>query len=342
VSDLIDAANARRWDGSTPGAYEVWYLTCDHAASDTSYWIRYTLEAPLPGHGDAYACLWFARFDARRPARNFGIHRRFPIAAMTATAAPFAVAIGAGNRVTSASAAGELAGAGHTAAWNLSWTPADRVYRHYPDAMYSGGGRNGTMVHSPNVLVPVSGTITVDGETIALDRDAGGQTHVWGRKHAHEWAWGRCTFRDRPGAVVEAIGAKLMRRGVTLPTLTIIGVRLDDDPGEWILMNQFRHVAFNRSSWDTGRFTFRGATARTRIAGELAARPADMLVAPYEDPDGEASYCANTEAGVGRLTIWRRRGLRWVEEQTLSGRAHFEVGRRSRDPAVTTDHVLVE
>jgi hypothetical protein len=42
------------------------------------------------------------------------------------------------------------------------------------------------------------------------------------------------------------------------------------------------------------------------------------------------------------MTIWRRRGLGWTEEASLVGRAHFEVGGRTRDPAVTKDHVLVE
>jgi len=338
MSADTDAANARRWDGRAPGRYEVWYLTCDHAASDTSYWIRYTLEAPYPGHGDAYACLWFARFDARRPERNFGIHRRFPIATMQATDAPFAVNIAA-NKLTSGSASGALAGDGHAASWELTWTPAPTVHRQLPDVMYARGGVGETTVCSPNVLVPMSGTITVDGETVRLAGDAGGQTHLWGGKHAFAWAWGRCTFRDRPDAVVEALTTRLRRRGVTLPPLTIVSVRLGD---ELIAMNQFRHTVLNRGSWDTGRFAFRARNASTRISCELAARPEDMIVAPYEDPDGEPSYCANTEAGVGRMTIWRRRGLRWVEEATLTGRAHFEVGGRTRDAAVTKDHVRVE
>jgi hypothetical protein len=333
-----DAANVRRWDGTTPGRYEVWYLTCDHAASDTSYWIRYTLEAPHPGHGEPYGCLWFARFDARRPERNFGIHRRFPIAAMTATADPFAVSIAA-SKLTSDSARGELAGDGHAAAWNLEWTPTNGVLRQLPDAMYARGGIAETTVCSPSVITAVTGTITVDGETLHLAGDAGGQTHLWGKKHAFSWAWGRCTFRDRPDAVVEALSVRIRRRGVTLPRMTMVSAWLGD---EHIELNQFRHVLVNRASWDTGRFTFRASNATTRVSGELTCRPEDMVSTPYVDPDGEPSYCANTEAGTGRLVIYRRRGLGWQEEVTLVGRAHFEVGSRTRDPAVGKDHVLVE
>jgi hypothetical protein len=334
----IDAANAKRWDGSTPGRYEVWYLTFDHAPSNTSYWLRYTLEAPLPGHGDPYACVWFARFDARRPERNFGIHRRFPIGQLTATAEPFALAM-AGNKLTSGSAKGELAGAGHAVAWDLGWEPSAKILWQLPDVMYGNGGRGDTTVLAPNPIVAVTGTVTIDGEKLVFASEPLGQSHIWGKKHAHAWAWGRCTFRDRPGAVVEALAVVLRRRGVTLPRLTIATVWLGD---EELQFNQYRHTLVNRATWDTGHFSFRAANTRTRITCELAARADDLIVAPYEDPDGEASYCANTEAGTGRLTIWRRRGLGWSEPEVLTGRAHFEVAGRVRDAAVTKDHVLVE
>ena len=60
--------------------------------------------------------------------------------------------------------------------------------------MYRRGGLGETTVYRPNILVPVSGTITVDGETVQLAGEPGGQTHLWGRKHAYAWAWGRCTL----------------------------------------------------------------------------------------------------------------------------------------------------
>lgn len=334
----IDAANTRRWDGEKPGRYEVWYLTCDHAASDTGYWIRYTLESPYPGHGDPYACLWFARFDARRPERNFGIHRRFPIRSMSANADPFAVSIAA-NALTSSSAKGELAGDGHAAAWNLRWEPSAHVMPFFPGFAYARGGVGETTALSPNPLIRIDGTITVDGETVTLARDAGGQTHLWGKKHAFAWAWGRCTFRERPDAVLEIVAPRIRRGSVTLPQLEFVNLWLGD---EHLALNQLRHQFRNRASWDTGRLTFHAQNATTRVSGEFTCRPDDLILTPYEDPDGEPSYCANSCAGAGRVTIYRRRGLSWREDATLVGRAHFEAGSRTRDPAVGKDHVLVE
>src|SRR5262245_49814751 len=87
--------NVRRWDGARAGHYEVWYLTASHRASRTGFWIRYTLEAPLPGHGEPYGQLWFACFDGDDPSRSFAINRRLPIAEHRAQAEPFTVHMGA-------------------------------------------------------------------------------------------------------------------------------------------------------------------------------------------------------------------------------------------------------
>jgi len=330
--------NHRRWDGTSRGHYEVWYLTFNHLASQTGYWIRYTLEAPLEAVGDPYAQLWFAKFDAKDPARTFAINRKFPIAAMTASEAPFAVAI-AGNQLGHDRMRGTLAGDGHDARWDLTWKPAAQTLRPLPDLMYARGGVGDTVFLSPNHDVALAGTITVDGHTLTLDGDPGGQTHVWGRKHAHNWAWGHCNaFDERPGAALEALCVRLKRRGMVLPPLTIASLTLD---GEAIALNQFRHTVANRGEFGTGFFRFRAWSPMVRLEGEFSARPEDMLVAPYEDPDGAASYCSNTEIGDLRVTVFRRAGTKWREAAKLTAprRGHFEIGSRDRDVAVAKDHV---
>src|SRR6185503_5947558 len=100
-------------------------------------------------------------------------------------------------------AIGALDGAGHHIEWNLRWQPADEVLRQLPDVMYLRGGLGETTYLSPNPRVPLTGTLVVDGERLAFDRDVLGQTHVWGRKHAFSWAWGRCAdFAGAPDAVL--------------------------------------------------------------------------------------------------------------------------------------------
>jgi hypothetical protein len=59
--------------------------------------------------------------------------------------------------------------------------------------MYRRGGLGETTVQSPNVDVPITGTLTIDGVKVALADARGGQTHLWGTKHAAAWAWGTAT-----------------------------------------------------------------------------------------------------------------------------------------------------
>ena len=61
----------------------------------------------------------------------------------------------------------------------------------------------------------------------------------------------------------------------------------------------------------------------------------------YHDPDGEPIFCANTEVGDLRVSLFRRtRFGRWREATVLHAprTAHFEVARRERDPAIGKLH----
>jgi hypothetical protein len=339
LSFANSADNARRWDGATRRRYEVWYVTANHAPTETGFWIRYTLEAPV--EGDAYAQLWFARFDARDPRRTFGINRRFPIASMTAATRPFDLAI-AGNAIEHDRAKGAIAGDGHDARWDLRWEPDEATHRMLPDVMYARGGLGPTTALCPNVSARLSGTIVVDGEAYALAGERAGQTHIWGAKHAHAWAWGHCNrFDGRDDAWLESLTVRLKRRGVVLPPMTIPTLHLD---GETHRFNQFHNVPFNRGEMGTGSYRLRAAGLTAKIEAEFTCRPEDMIVAHYHDPDGEPAYCANTEVGDLRVTLWRRRGPRWREAAQLHAprRGHFEVAARTRDAAVAKDHVAID
>jgi hypothetical protein len=336
-----EADNAMRWDGR-PGHYEVWYLTFNHRDSQTGYWIRYTLEAPQTGHGEPYAQLWLAHFDALEPERNVAINRKLPMDRMSTATAPFSVTMG-DSILGHDSARGSLRGHGHQAEWDLSWTPAATTHRHLPSIMYRRGGLGETTVLSPNLDVAITGAVTVDGRRFELDREPGGQTHLWGKKHAHAWAWGHCNaFANRPGAAVELLSVRLKRKGLLLPRMTIFTVYLE---GQAHCLNQFHNTLFTGASYSGTRLRFHGRTGRWRFEGEFSCRPEDMVVAPYVDPDGERSYCSNTEVADLHLTVYERRGAYgWREHERLVAPrcAHFEIGGRTRDPDIVADHVTVE
>jgi hypothetical protein len=163
---LTVADNLPRWDGQRRGCYEVWYLTWVDPVSGDGCWLRYVIEAPLPGVGEPYAQLWFARLCARDPARSFAINRRFPIASLATSREPFEVRIGPA-RLAHDAARGSLSGDGHAVEWDLRWTPGESTLRQLPPIMYERG-LGETTVLSPNVDVALAGTLTIDGERVAL------------------------------------------------------------------------------------------------------------------------------------------------------------------------------
>jgi hypothetical protein len=344
---MTEHDNHRHWVPDAEGVYEVWYTTWNHPGTDQGFWLRFITEAPRPGSGGSppygeapRAELWFARFDPKRPERTFGIHKRFRSDLFTSAVDPFAIRI-SGCELGHDHSFGELSGDGHDVRWDLRWEPAAETLHQLPGAMYARGGLGETTVLSPNPRVPLSGTLLVDGEELAFDRAIAGQTHLWGKKHAYSWTWGRCAeLSGCSDGLLELLGVKLQRGGVTTPTMTLISLDLD---GEQHRFNQFRHLAGNRSSWATPRVTFSAWSASAKIEGELSCEPKDMVNAPYLDPDGTEVFCVNTEIGDARITIWKRSGLRWREHKTLEGkrRAHFEIGGRTRDEQVRCPHVLV-
>lgn len=339
-----EADNVRRTTDRSEGIYEVWYVTWNHAATNTGYWLRYTLEYPSHrvdgSHAEPHAEIWFARFDRANPSRTFGVHRRFSGATVNSGSAPFSLNIAA-NRLTHQSATGSVAGAGHAVSWKLQWLPSPTTHRQLPDVMYARGGLGETTVQSPNVRVLVDGELFVDGQRIELNQVVMGQTHLWGKKHAASWAWGRCAeFAEAPDAWLEALSVRLVRGGVQLPPLTLVSLGID---GEVLHFNQFRHTALNRSTWRIGHFAMTAVGASAKLTCALTAEPTQLLTAPYHDPDGTAVYCANTEVGDAKVTLWRRAGLGWGNPRELTGlgRAHFETGGTTSDPAVTKTHILL-
>ncbi len=338
---MSEAENLRRWGAGDQGVYEVWYLTWNHPATGTGYWLRFVTEVPQPGHGEARAEVWFARFDARRPERTFGFHRRFAMSAFSARATPFEISIGE-CRLRHDRASGALDGDGHRVRWELRWVPSDSVLRQLPDVMYQRGGLGETTVQTPNPRVPVSGTLEIDGETLSFDGEALGQTHLWGKKHAYSWAWGRCAeWVGGENAVLETLSVQLMRRGVKLPPMSLSTLVID---GETIRSVGFFRGLRNEASWKPGSYRFTASQGEVHLKAQLSGGLERFVTAPYVDPDGQEVFCANTEIGDARIEVWRKIGGQLRQAEVLEARhtAHFETGGRERPAGVTKLHRTIE
>ncbi|HET8644536.1 MAG TPA: hypothetical protein VFO85_03545, partial [Vicinamibacteria bacterium] len=297
---MSEADNAPAWDGRQAGRYEVWYLTFNHLASRTGFWIRYTLEAPRAGAPGAR--VWFAAFDHDRPQGTVAFNRRYPRADLELGARPFQVRVGA-SCLRHDGARGEIEGAGHHARWDLAWAAGGATHRHLPAFAYRTPFAD-TRVLSPNPLLAIDGTVEVDGRRFDLCAQPGGQSHLWGRAHADAWAWGRCSAFDEGGqGYLETLTVRVRRAGFLLPPLTFLTLRLD---GAEMRFTAARSALRSRGRFGTGRYEFAAASRDVRLQGEFTSPPELLVQAEYADPGGDRRFCANTEVGDLALTLERR------------------------------------
>jgi hypothetical protein len=325
--------NRMRWQ-FTPGHYEVWYATLSQRESGAGFWIRHTLQAPTEGHGVPTARVWFAYFD---PAgqKTFAINRRFDIGKLRHQLEPFSLHVG-DSELRSDGMRGALEGAGRKVEWDLRWTPASDTARILPRASYLGGLTE-TKLLSPNLDVRASGHITVDGERLVLKDDPLGQSHVWGRKHAYQWAWAHVQHRE---CTVEALRVRLRRGHFLSPPLTFLLVKLGD---RMIEFRELWQLPLVRGEHAVGHFAIEATNLDWRIRVEIDAAPEALLMAEYVDPDGDAAYCHHTDCARAAVRIERRAGLRFVPHLSFDmSLAHVEWGARAGDPRVRLRHQALE
>lgn len=346
-------SNRMVWRGQS-GHYEVWFLTVHDPATRTSYWLRYTLESPDPAHGSPYVELWFCRSDAANPQRNFGIHRRFPLSSFESSQSPFLLRIGE-SELGHAHASGSLAGNGHEVSWELRWEPAERLHLLLPSSLYADRlGIAESLVLSPNHSIEVRGSLQIDGERLELSGARAGQSHIWGRKHAYGWGWGRCNSFERvdeqplatpASAVLETLSVR-MRRGPVVVPLTVVSVYPDGLVGQELAFKQWLTMPLCRADFRTGSYSVTAQGPTSKIEVQYACRPDDMIRTEYVDPDGSPAYCHFAGAASCRLTLSRRTlpGARWKVFRTFRTEhgAQFEWAGRAGDSQVKNRHVRIE
>lgn len=322
-------ANRPRWDGRSPGHYEVWYLTLNDPATGRGFWFRYTLEVPAASRRrPPTAELWGFVFTAGAPAS--GAKETVPL-----EWPPRGVMhVGERGRLEDGRATGSISGAaagGAVLAWDLTWDPSPLALWHIPG--WAGRSRvPSTRVVSPNVAARFDGWVQLGDERLELRAAPGCQTHLWGRQHAARWAWAHCSaFQDDDAALVEAIWAvPLLARGRAAPggpTLLYV-----EAGGERFACNAFPWLLRSRSRVDSPRWELRGRTPAGRVRAVLEARPEEMAQVVYEDPDGAQAWCANSEIAWCALEVERPDGS--FTRLESPGSAHVEFGAREPDARV--------
>jgi hypothetical protein len=328
--------NLPRWTGQA-GAYEVWFLTLTDPATGQGFWIRTTLHAP--SSGEPSAGIWFARFDPADPSGTFGLHEISTRLHVTEGMFDISVgdldAPGGYAHMASGLAEGVVRGGGHEVSWDLRF-PADlaETYRLLPPVMYRGSLAP-TKPFSPNVDTRVSGTVTVDGMPVRLERAPGQQGHLFGARHAERWAWAHCVeFIDEEAALV-ALTAQGRRGPLRTPYTTFVGVRWQ---GAWVrLAGVSRKRPFGLGEWHLDL-----SNRRYRLTGRVEAPPMALLRARYEDPDGTPRWCHNSEIASCRLALFEKGAGGFEEVAVLESKGTTHAEWAGLTPATAVEREFVE
>jgi hypothetical protein len=251
------AANSLRWDGCA-GHYEVYYLTLTDAASGVGAWIRYTMTAP----GDA--ALWFVVDD---PVRGVIARKALrPLDQLKASAGELRI----GDAVLSDRGA---AGAFEDVAWDLRWTPSGRSYSH----VHPVAGRLGlaqSVLELPHADLAIEGAVMFAGTRLELQGARGGQAHIWGSKHADNWAWVHCNdLHDERGArvhgaFIDAVSVRTRRAGREIGPFTPVVGRFE---GRDFLSVSPLRVMTNWSSYALTGWRFEAIAGARKLIVEVDA-----------------------------------------------------------------------
>ncbi|HEU4481235.1 MAG TPA: hypothetical protein VFS18_05070 [Actinomycetota bacterium] len=320
--------NQMRWDRRATRFMEVWYATLNHRDSGAGIWLRYTLTAPDRRYGDPYCEVWGFAFDPDGK-RTFAGKDRFPITALSSEGRDEGAIVRIGDSWLSENhLEGRVERDGGSLAWSLDFEPATRCFQHLPARLRPRLEKRVSVLCSPNLSVPFSGTVTVGDETLRFDGDRGCQSHRWGRAHASTWTWGHCDrFDDEEDAIFEGVAAKASFGPLPGPTLAFIYLRL---AGEELVFNDLRWALRARTSYEMPTWAFMASNDKWRVVGASRAHPDRLVQVTYADPDSSLRYCANSEIADLALEVYERTKNGWRHRRSLTSTrtSHLEFGRK--------------
>lgn len=310
--------NLMVWDRRTAPFMEVWYATLTHRRLRSGLWLRYTISAPRDA--EPSCALWAFYFDPEGKRSFAGVNEHSIDRLGHVPGRDDGALVRIGDAwLTETHLEGRVESDGRILAWSLELEPADRCYQHLPSVLRRRAEQRFSTLCSPNLSVPFSGTIELDGEVVAYDGEPGCQTHRWGRRHSHSWAWAHCSAWDgEADAVFEAVGAKA---APWLPALSFPYLRYR---GKDLVFSALR----TQGRYELPAWTFMASNDRWRIAGAVRLPPDRSVQVRYADPDGGTRHCVNSEVADLAIDVYERSERGWAHAETLvsSGGAHFEVG----------------
>jgi hypothetical protein len=323
-TDLLPDWNAVRFDpSSSRGHVESYFVKANEPGGRRALWLKATIHAPTSRPSQAVAEAWAVAFD--RDGHNVAVKHTVPYAQAAFSRDALGVRIGEVLRFEPGELEGSIEHGGHRIGFRLGVQGTDPPLVPFPHpAMYSAPFPKSKLV-TPRPNATLRGTLSVDGDEVAVDDWVGMQGHNWGTGHADLYAWGQCNLWEREKhLVVEAVSARVRVGPVLAPMLTLVCVRWRGVPYEFTGPME---LVRNRGEILANRWRFRARGAAGAVEGDLSARTTDFVGLYYANPDGAMTYCLNSKLALARLSL-RPAGGEPVE--AVSQCAALEIG--TRDP----------
>lgn len=325
----LGTENQMVWDRNSPSFMEVWYSTISHRASGCGVWLRYTITSPATG--PPYCELWGFVFDPGG-GRSFAGKNRFSIDRLGRPRDDGSIVRIGDAWLSETHLDGRVESEGRSLSWSLDMEPARQCFQHLPAALRGRIEKRVSTVCSPNLSVPFSGEVHVDGDVLSFNGDHGCQSHRWGRSHSESWTWAHCRFEERD-ALFEGLAAKARLGPLPAPTSTFVFLKYGDED---IAFNDMRWALRAKSNYELPTWIFSARTDRWKLTGTAELNPERSVQVTYTDPDGSNRYCCNSEVAGMALQLHGRNGRTWklATELTAAGSAHLEFGARERFASV--------
>jgi hypothetical protein len=301
------------------GHYESLYLKAADPAGGRALWLRHTVHR-RPGR-PATAALWLTWFDRARGRPRAG---KLTVPAEQLRFPPGAYIRVAESELGPACAEGSLETDALTASWSLRYEDLAEPLWHLPHERMYTLPLPRTKPLSPHPNARFSGTVTIDGERIELERWPGMVGHNWGGEHAETWVWLHgVALGGEEDSYIDVVAGRVRLGPLTTPWVTNGMLVLEGDGHR---LGGIGRAPRTRIAAGPGVCEFTIPGERARVRGRASA-PLEQTVAwVYADPKGPEHHSLN--CSIADLELEVERPGRPPARLRLEGTAAYELGTR--------------
>lgn len=301
--------NLSKWQ-EHGGSYEVWYLKFNFP-QNAALWIRFTLWS-AKNSSDTEAAVWAMYFSKSQALSSNGagikktaIKQTFPISSVKF---PVDGVIQIQDcSFTTGHTRGSIANEENQISWDLTFQPNDYTFFHVPQTLQKLRFAKST-VCKPNMNIALSGTVSINNQTIPINGAPGCQGHIWGTKYVDQWAWAHCnSFEGSNGSVLEVLTAKTRLGPVPLPQLSALYF---EHEGKRYEFNRLKDALCIESTFDLTQWQFKASNQDIQIHGRIQCNTSDLIGVTYKDPTNKLKYCYNTEFASMEVLVYEKKQLK--------------------------------